>query len=220
MMGRVSVFRTPAITALALALGACSTATSPYAPAPIGELKPPNPATVRPGDVVVINFWQQPDISGERIVDDNGKIQLPLLFDVQVAGLSAEQIREQLTELYGQYFTDPLIVVNVKLGVIVTGAVDRPGRFLVDPGFNIFDALGLAGGENVEAKRSGVILYRDGKAFEISLNEAALATDPAKLRVQSGDWIYVPTRFFSLQRATVYLTIVVLGVSIANFFVR
>ena len=219
-MWKASRMRAPAAAALALTLAACNQATSPYKPVPLEELKAPAPATVRPGDRVVIAFWQQPDISGELIVAEDGTIQVPLLTDIPVEGLSAEQIRDIVTERYREFFSDPILMVNIKLGVTVSGAVANPGRFLVDPGFVIFDALGLAGGVRLSGKRSGVILYRDGKAYEVHLNKAALGTDPANLRLQSGDWIYVPTRIFTLQRIGAAATIIILLLTIANFFVN
>ena len=218
-MGKPSWTRIALAGALVAALGACSSATAPFDPVPLAQLEPPAPTTVRPGDVVVVRFWGQEDISGELIVDDDGNIQLPLLKDVRVEGLSAEEIRARLTEAYGEFYADPLLIVNVKLGVNVSGAVSGPGRFLVDPGFNIFDVLGMAGGERSEAKRSGVILYREGTAYEIHLNKAALATEPEKLRVQSGDWIYVPSRFWTLQRVSVLLSVAVLGITLTDLII-
>ncbi|MEE9245024.1 MAG: polysaccharide biosynthesis/export family protein [Gemmatimonadota bacterium] len=220
MMWKASRTRAPAAAALALTLAACNQATSPYKPTPLEELEAPAPATVRPGDQVVILFWQQADISGEVIVAEDGTIQVPLLSDVPVEGLTAKQIRDALSQRYREFFSDPIIMVNIKLGVTVSGAVDNPGRFLVDPGFVIFDVLGLAGGVVLSGKRSGVILYRDGKAYKVHLNKAALGTDPANLRLQSGDWIYVPTRIFTLQRIGAGATIVILLLTIANFFVN
>ncbi len=214
----------PWLAALALTLGAgagaCSTATSPYEPAPLEELRAPSPASVRPGDKVIVDAWQHDEISVERIVNENGTVQLPLLGEFRVEGMSETRLQDTLTARYGVFYADPLIAVDIKLSVIVTGAVGNPGRFHIDPGMNFFDALGLAGGEKLEAKRSGVILYRDGKAYKIHMNKAALGTDPANLVLQSGDWIYMPTRFFSVQRVVVILTSLVLVLTIANFFVK
>ncbi len=140
--------------------------------------------------------------------------------DVEVGGLSAEEIRERLTQRYGQYYADPLIVVNVRLGVSITGAVQAPGRYTVDPALNVLDLLGLAGGLQYEANRDRIELNRDGHRYQINLDDALLATQPETLRLQSGDWIYVPRRFWTLQRTATYATITVLLLTIANFFVN
>ncbi|UCC73863.1 MAG: polysaccharide export protein [Gemmatimonadota bacterium] len=217
MMGsrRFCTTRLAALLAAPLLLNACSAGP---AAAPLSELQPAPITTVRPGDVIVIEFWGQPELSGERIVDDNGLIHLPLLREVSVAQLSAEQIRERLTSLYGQYYTDPLIVVNVRLGVSVTGEVRGPQRYTVDPAFNVLDLLGVAGGLTYEAKRDAIELNRGGQRYIVDLDDALLAGEPERLRLQSGDWIYVPRRFWTLQRTMAYATIALTALAIASFF--
>jgi protein involved in polysaccharide export with SLBB domain len=206
-------------TPIALALVAAACSSGP-AGTPIAELQPEPLTTIRAGDVVVVELWGQPEVSGERIVDDNGYIHLPLLRAVQVAGMSAEQIRERLTELYGQYYSDPLIVVNVRLGVSLTGEVRVPQRYTVDPALNLLDLFGLAGGLTYEAKKDQIELNRGNARYIIDLDDALLYTEAEKLRLQSGDWVYVPRRFWTLQRTLTYATIGVLLLSIANFFVN
>jgi protein involved in polysaccharide export with SLBB domain len=216
-MGTVSssLARHASLVAVPLLLAACS---SGPAGAPLSELQPVPITTIRPGDIVAIEFWGQPELSGERIVDDHGLIHLPLLRAVEVAGLSAEQIRERLTELYGQYYEDPLIVVNVRLGVSVTGEVQMPRRYTVDPAFNVLDLLGVAGGLTFEAKRDQIQLNRESQRYIIDMDDALLYTQADKLRLQSGDWIYVPRRFWTLQRTLAYATIGVLVLSAISFF--
>ncbi len=206
-------------TPIALALVAAACAGTPVG-APLAELQPEPITTIRAGDIVIIEFWGQPEVSGERIVDDNGFVHLPLLRAVEVAGLSAEQIRERLTELYGRYYSDPLIVVNVRLGVSVTGEVRSPQRYTVDPALNVLDLFGLAGGLTYEAKEDAIELNRGSTRYIIDLDDALLYTDAEKLRLQSGDWIYVPRRFWTLQRTLTYATIGVLTLSIVSFFVN
>jgi protein involved in polysaccharide export with SLBB domain len=202
-----------------LALMPAAAACAGPAGAPLAELQPEPITTIRSGDIVVIEFWGQPEVSGERIVDDNGDVHLPLLRTVHVAAMSAEQIRERLTELYGHYYSDPLIVVNVRLGVSVTGEVQAPRRYTVDPALNVLDLFGLAGGLTYEAKKDAIELNRAGTRYIIDLDDALLYTDGEKLRLQSGDWIYVPRRFWTLQRTFTFATIAVLGLTIANFFI-
>lgn len=203
-----------------LACAALAGCGSPRAGVPLHQLQPIPVTTIKPGDIVDIEFWGQPELSDERIVDDNGQIHLPLLRGVEVAGLSAEEIRERLTELYQQYYTDPLIIVNVRLGVSVTGSVQSPGRYTVDPAFNLLDLLGLAGGLRNEAKRGEIELNRSGQRYIVDLDAALLSEDPQRLRLQSGDWIYVPRRFWTLQRTATYATVAVLALQIADFFVN
>lgn len=187
---------------------------------PISELQPAPAAAVRPGDLIQIEFWQQPELSGERIVDRSGNIHLPLLRAVHVAGLDAEEIRARLAESYSEFYADPLLVVNVKLGVSVTGEVSQPARYTVDPAFNVLDLIGLAGGLRFDAKRDRIELNREGERYVIDIDQATLLADPDAFRLQSGDWIYVPRRFWTLQRTATYLSIAAIGLSIAALLAR
>jgi len=213
----IAVARWLTLAALLPGLGACGAGRLGV---PLAQLEPQPLTTVRPGDVIEIEFWQQLELSGERIVDDDGRIHLPLVRSVQVAGLSAEEIRERLTERYRQYYSDPLIVVNVRLGISITGAVRSPGRYTVDPALNVLDLLGLAGGLEYEANRTRIELNRGARRYEIDLDDALLATEPEKLRLQSGDWIYVPRRFWTLQRTATYASIAAISLAIASFLTR
>jgi len=218
MMGirRFELACLPALLAVLPLLAACG--GGPQLGVPLSELQPEPITTVLPGDIVHIEFWGQPELSGDRIVDDDGVVHLPLIRSVPVAGLSAEQIRTRLGELYGQYYSDPLIVVNVRLGVNVTGEVRTPGRYTVDPALNVLDLFGLAGGLTFDARKEEIELNRGDQRFIIDLDDALLFTDAEKLRLQSGDWIYVPRRFWTLQRTLTYATVAVLTLSIISFF--
>ena len=218
MMGRYvmrKLVRSLALSSAVVVVGACGGTTVGV---PVSELQPVPISRVQPGDVVYIEFWQQEELSGERIVDRSGYIHLPLLRSVQVGGLDADQIREKLTTLYQKYYAEPLVVVNVLLGVSVTGEVRQPGRYTVDPAFNVLDLLGQAGGLLFEAKRDKIELNRGGQRYIVNLDEAQLSDNPDKLRLQSGDWIYVPRRFMTLQRTLTYATVAVLTLTIASFF--
>ena len=221
--GFLSGVRLTVVTITALALVACGGHRPPEQqpappPAPADLLLEPTsgPTVVHPGDLISIEFWRQPELSGERVVDRNGRIQLPLLRDIEIVGLTPEEIRIKLTEEYSAFYSDPLIVVNVRLGVNVTGSVGTPGRYTVDPAFTLFDVLGLAGGLRSDAKRKHIQLIREGQKYEISLEAALLSQKARNLRLQSGDWIYVPSRFWTLRRIATYATFGVLVLQIVT----
>lgn len=206
------------VLAIAWLVAGCAAHRPPSAG--IEALAPPEARGVGVGDVITIQFWRQPDLSGQHTVNQEGRIFLPLVQGVDVAGLSAEQIRTKLTSLYTAYYDNPLIVVNVKLGVNVTGAVMTPGRYTVDPSFTLFDALGLAGGLAHEANRRDVELIRDGKRYSVDLDDALISMHRESLRLQSADWVYVPRRFWTLQRVATYGTIAVIVLQIITIATR
>src|SRR5437867_9228432 len=95
-------------------------------PVPIGEY------TIGPEDVLDITVWNNTGISRTVPVRPDGKISLPLLDDVQVAGLSPRQLKDVLTKKLAKYIASPEVSVIVRevhsFRVAVIGEVKTPGR--------------------------------------------------------------------------------------------
>jgi protein-tyrosine phosphatase len=81
-------------------------------------------------DELYILVWQNPDLSTELIVRDDGKISLPLVGEVEVAGLQVPELETLLQRKYARYVEKPQVTVTVKavnsLKVFITGAVRVP----------------------------------------------------------------------------------------------
>lgn len=207
-MERVYGWTTTALFALGFLLAGVATAE--------GQLAT---AGVRPGDQVIIEFYTAagksiPEVAGERIVDQSGELFLPYVGPVLVEGLTAGEIRTTLRNRYESFYEDPVIDVQTKFRVNVTGAVREPGNYLVEPTTTIVDVVSLAGGlgTSVSAGVSGgapdaarVHLFRDGGSSVLDLR--AEHADPAlmNMRVTSGDWIWVPAQSISIWRENLSL---------------
>jgi protein involved in polysaccharide export with SLBB domain len=106
-----------------------------------------------------------------------------------------------LTQKFAPFYTDPVVTVNVQLRVNITGLVAAPGHYLLDPTTTIVDALATAGGasgevttgSNIAGNPSAVRLIRDGAVIILDLRPEAADPTALGMRIQSGDWIYVPT---------------------------
>ena len=83
--------------------------------------------------MLTIVFWRDKDMSSDVAVRPDGKISLPLLNDVQAAGLTPEQLRVQLTEAAAKFIEEPTVTVVVKAinsrKVFITGQVGKPGPY-------------------------------------------------------------------------------------------
>lgn len=191
------------LLALTLLTGGCATS----APLPVATAVPPalTRTGVQAGDQVVITFYTAAgslltEVTGERTVDRNGLIFLPYLGTVEVVGLSAEEVRSLLEELYGALYSDPVIEVVTNVNVNITGAVGRPGQFFLPPSVTLVGALARAGGVTSELGQSPggasdpsrVRLVRDGVATVLDLRPLDAVPDILDLNVQSGDWLFVP----------------------------
>jgi polysaccharide export outer membrane protein len=138
-----------------------SAATPP--PVPIG-VTPPADYVVGPEDVLTIVFWRERDMSADVVVRPDGRISLPLLNDVDVAGLTPDQVRERVTEGAKRFVEEPNATVVVKQinsrKVYITGSVERPGPFPLLRPTTILQLISLAGGLKEFAKAGDISVVR------------------------------------------------------------
>ncbi len=164
--------------ALALAAGLVSTGAAAQQP-PAAAPKPDAVAAPRgaesaaeapadyiigPEDVLSVVYWRDKDMTGDVAVRSDGKISLPLLNDVQAAGLTPTQLRDWLVEASKEYFEDPAVSVGVKQmnsrKVFITGEVYKPGPYpLVGP-TTVLELISLAGGLKDYADRKNILIVR------------------------------------------------------------
>src|SRR5258707_3476458 len=105
---------------------------------------------IGPEDVLSVVYWRDKDMTGDVSVRPDGKISLPLLNDVQAAGLTPAQLRDRLVEVSKQYFEDPSVTVVVKQmnshKAFITGEMSKPRPYpLVGPTTGL-QLISLAGG--------------------------------------------------------------------------
>ena len=129
----------------------------------------------------------------------DGKISLPLLNDVQAAGLTAMQLAGNIREGLTKFLNSPQVTVTVtqinSRRVFVTGEVGRSGALPLLPGMTALQALSSSGGFSQFAKIKGIYILRNesGKQTRIPYNyKAVLKGVQEDIILQSGDVIVVP----------------------------
>jgi len=166
---------------------------------------PPTPTTtnqeyrIGPQDVLQIDVWKEPEITRTIPVRPDGKISLPLLKDVQAAGLTALQLAANIRDGLIKYLTNPQVTVTVtqinSQRVFVTGEVAKSGALPLLPGMTALQALSSSGGFTQFAKIKGVYILRNqnGKQEKISYNyKDVLKGNKEDVSLQPGDVIVVP----------------------------
>jgi polysaccharide export outer membrane protein len=152
-------------------------------------------------DVLDISVWKEPDVSRMVPVRPDGKISLPLLNDVQAAGLTPVQLAAQLTESLKKYVTNPQVTVIVATinsqRVYILGEVTRPGAFPLLPGMSVLQALSSAGGFTQFAKVKNIFVRRveDGRESKYPFNykDVINGKRPEQdILLKAGDTIVVP----------------------------
>ena len=183
---------------LATTLSACATAPGgsvPYAPANFGEpdrqtVQAPsaNPPIV-PADKIKVLVYQEPDLSGEYVVDGTGKVDLPLVGQIEVHGRTASEASELIrSRLATTYLRDPKVQVVVSQSaartVTVEGAVGQSGVYPIEGTTTLIRAVALAHGTTQDANNSRVIVFRTqngqrtAAAFDLEAIRTAAAPDP------------------------------------------
>jgi polysaccharide export outer membrane protein len=164
-----------------------------------GRSAPPEVYRIGPEDQLQISVWKNDTLTRSVPVRPDGKISLPLLNDVQAAGLTALELRDVLTQKLAGYMPNPevsVIVADIRsFKVSVVGEISRPGRLELRSWTTVLDALALAGGFTQFATRSKiVILQPDGKTMKrIPFNyNKALAGEQENFYLRNGDIILVP----------------------------
>jgi polysaccharide export outer membrane protein len=134
-------------------------------------------------------------------VRPDGKISLPLLNDVQAAGLTPSELAAQITTNLKKFVTAPQVTVIVTAinsqRVFIIGEVLRPGAFPLLPGMTVLQALSSAGGFTQFASLSKIYILRneDGKQTKHPFNYKAAINGKQvdqNFLMKAGDQIVVP----------------------------
>ena len=119
---------------------------------------------IGPQDMLDINVWKEAELSRVVPVRPDGRISLPLLNDVQAAGLTPGQLAAQITEGLKKFITNPQVTVIVtqinSQRVYILGEVVRPGAYPMLPGMTVLQALSSAGGFTMFANTKKVYVVR------------------------------------------------------------
>jgi polysaccharide export outer membrane protein len=199
---------------LALAPGHSQGAQKPDAPPTAGGKNTPTAKTtataaaatdpeyrIGPLDVLRIDVWKETEISRVAPVRPDGKISLPLLNDVQAAGLTTTQLAGVISAGLKDYITNPQVTVSVSeinsRRVYITGEVTRAGAQLLLPNMTVLQALSSAGGFTQFARLKNIYVLRmeEGKSVRHLFNykEVVAGKKPEQdIQLQPGDVIVVP----------------------------
>ena len=170
-------------------------------PAGSSEAEANSDYKIGPQDLVRVDVWKEPDISRTIPVRPDGKISLPLLNDVQAAGLTATQLSAAIHDGLTKYLTNPQVTVTVteinSRRVYVTGEVTRPGALALLPTMTVLQALTSAGGFTQFAKIKSIYVLRveEGRQVRHPFNykEVVKGRKPEDdILLQPGDVVMVP----------------------------
>jgi polysaccharide export outer membrane protein len=230
-MSQKSKKRSPVILALLIALGLVASVATAQQKPPAGAppaaavqkpttppvlAAPAGPAQVAlppdfvlgPDDVLHVEFWRDKELSADVTVRPDGKITLPVLNDVQAAGLTPDQFRDKVLEQAKRFIEDPQVTITVKeiksRKVFITGEVNKGGTYLLNDRMTVLQLIAAAGGLTEFAKSKNIIIMRPdagggvrpaGQAITFKFNyKDVLAGKNLKqnIELKPGDTVIVP----------------------------
>jgi polysaccharide export outer membrane protein len=156
---------------------------------------------IGPEDVLSIVFWKDKDMSADVVVRPDGKISLPLVNEVQAAGLTPEQLRARLTEAASKFVTEPTAAVVVKeihsRKVFITGMVAKPGTYPLMDNMTVLQLIAVAGGLQEYADSSSIVVMRNdnGQKQALKFNYKDVVKQKhveQNVALKSGDTVIVP----------------------------
>ncbi|MGB7204833.1 MAG: polysaccharide biosynthesis/export family protein [Anderseniella sp.] len=145
------------------------------------------------GDKVSVNVFGENELSGEFLVGDDGRVDLPLIGAVAAQGQTVSQFQDAVVQRYSSgYLKDPKVSVSVLnyRPFFIQGEVGKGGEYPYKAGLTIQDAVAIAGGYTYRANTGKAFVRRAGQDQEVEVQTNQ------RVAINPGDIIRVPERFF------------------------
>jgi polysaccharide biosynthesis/export protein len=182
----------------------CAMAFAQASPAPGEEKQPTNQAgptyVIGADDVLHISVWKEQELTNTLPVRADGMISMPLLNDVQAAGLTPMQLAASITDKLKKYVTDPRVTVVVtqinSKRIYVTGEVGRSGAMNLTPQMTVLQALSSVGLTQFANLTKIYVLRIEGgqqKKYPVNYKRLLKGESPEQnILLKPGDTIVVP----------------------------
>ena len=157
-----------------------------------------------PADVLKVNVWKNPDLSGDATVRPDGTISLPLLGEIRAAGRTPRELQADIAQKLAAFVKDESATVTVTVAAInsyrfvVLGNVEHGGSFTANHYTTVTEAVALAGGPNRFADVEQMVIIRQDpqkgvKRIPIDYTAILNGSRPDEnLPLLPGDTVYVP----------------------------
>jgi polysaccharide export outer membrane protein len=174
---------------------------------PVTGMPPPTAVAVPadyvigPEDVLGVVFWRDQEMSGDVTVRPDGMVTLPLIGDVQAAGLKPEALKDQIQTAAAKFLNDANVTVVVRQinsrKVFITGQVATPGAYPLTGPRTVMQLIALAGGLNeyADSKNISIMRVEQGRTRSFRFNYKDVAKGKnlqQNIQLLPGDTVVVP----------------------------
>ncbi len=183
------MIRTSLLNLLFMAiLTGCAGGAGTYKIAPVE-----NAYTLGIGDKVHVTVYDQQNLTGDYMIEQNGKISFPLIKEIDAAGYTTQDLEKSIADkLSPGYLVDPQVSVEVAAyrNVYILGEVKLPGKYEYVPNMTVLQAVAIAGGYTYRAdEHSGEVTRHVKEGLSVfDVDE--------KTMLKPGDTVVIPRRWF------------------------
>lgn len=193
--------------AFCLALSSCQN-VQPTAPVDAKTLREQATAAtaaviLAPGDVVKLMFPGAAELTHSQKIRADGKISAPMIGEVHATGKTLASLRSELAGRYKTQLLNSEVIVTLESAgapVVISGAVNKPGRLVFERPTTVLEAIMEAGGATMggNLKKVHVIRVAEGqhRTQILDLRPALSGAATPAFYVKSGDVIFVPEKLF------------------------
>jgi polysaccharide export outer membrane protein len=156
----------------------------------------PKTYVIGPEDVLHVQVFREIDLTRAVGVRPDGKITMPLIGDMQAAGLTPERFSAQLKQALSTFINNPDVTVSVaqvnSKHYTLAGEVGRPGPAPLVLPTHVFDALSSAGFKDFANKKK-IVIIRGTQRIKFNYNDVLHGKHlETNILLEPGDTIYVP----------------------------
>ena len=151
-------------------------------------------------DVLEINVWREEELTRTVTVRNDGKISMPLVDDIQAAGRTPMDLKQQIQEKLSEYIENPVVTVIVAAQegqqFFVIGEVASIGVYPLGQDLTVVQALALTGGFTEWADKDDIVILRreDGQEKRINIDYDDIVSGKApeqNILLQANDTLIV-----------------------------
>lgn len=153
------------------------------------------------GDVISVNVVEHPEFSGRHKIRPDGRINYPVIGEVDVATLTCAQLVKIMQGKLSSYVNNPVVSVSIEAyyanKIYVIGAVFRSGEYQIYEPIDLMKVIAMCGGLK-NTKTKGIKIIRgDGTVISVNTSElwGGAKYDTKKYILYPGDTMYVPESF-------------------------
>jgi polysaccharide export outer membrane protein len=156
---------------------------------------------IKPGDVLRISVWGEPELQDTVLVTPDGTFSFPLVGHVNAEEKTAAELQEIVSQRLKKFISEPAVSVALQEihgnAIYVLGQVNSPGVFVLTRAVDVMQALSMAGGATPFAALNDILILRRGESGQVALpfrySEVSKGRNLTQnIRLESGDVLVVP----------------------------